>query len=79
MEWLHAALLGILAKLREKRLKVETQFHCFRPWSDKVRSAKRGKEIEERFLVRQINHGKAQTPLKAIAVKQVIVSQASVK
>ncbi len=50
-------------------LEVETQLRRVRPRRDKVRSAKRGKEVVERSLVRQIDGGEAQAPLVAIAMK----------
>jgi hypothetical protein len=52
---------------------------AFRARGDKVRPAEGGKEIEERFFVGQIDHRKPQTPLIAVAVKQVVVSYARTK
>ena len=60
-------------------LKVEGQFRRQRTRRDKVRTAKGRQEVVKRGLVRHIHARHLETPLEAIAIKQVVVSNRSVK
>ena len=44
-----------------------------------MRPAESGKEVVQRQLVGQVDHGEAQAPLVAVAIEQVIVAHARVK
>ncbi len=60
-------------------LEVKAQLPGHRPRTDEVRSAKRGEKVVERFLVGDIDDRHSRAPPKAIAVKQVVVSQGNVE
>jgi hypothetical protein len=55
------------------------QFRRQRTWSDIVRPAKGRQEVIKRRLVRHIHASHLETPLEAIAIEEVVVSNRSVK
>ena len=58
---------------------MEGEFRCQRTRCDIVRAAEGGKEIVKRSLVRDIHACHLETPLVAIAIEEVVVSDRSVK
>ena len=68
----HAASLNVL-------LEVEAEFSGQRARRDVMRAAERGQEIVEGFLVGYVDYREAQTPLVAVAVEKVVVSNGGVK
>src|SRR6266446_10149727 len=60
-------------------LEVEAQFSRIRPRRHKMRSAERGQEIVERHFVGQVDGREPQAPLVAIAMEEVVVSNAGIE
>ena|SRR5438034_7000152 len=62
-----------------RRLEVEAHLCRIRARRHKMRAAERRQEVIKRNFVRQVDHCKAQAPLVAISVEQVVVPDAEIK
>ena len=63
----------------EWELEVEPQLCRVGPRGDEVRSTEGGEEVIERHLIRDVDHGKAQTPLVTVAAEEVVVPDTDIK
>ena len=58
---------------------METELHGFGARADVVSAAEGGEEVVQRHLVGQVDDRKAQTPLEAITVEEVVVPYAGIE
>src|SRR6266481_609520 len=60
-------------------LEMEGQLRRVRPRRDEVRSAKRGQEVVERGLVRQVDNRETDAPLVVVTMEKVIIAHTGIE
>jgi hypothetical protein len=63
----------------ESTLEMKSEFRRQRPWRDVMRAAEGRQKVVKRVLVRHIHSRHLETPLVAITIEEVVLSDGGVK